>query len=324
MKILEQRFPKGTWKGQKTDGRYIDGIYYENLKELVNVIHQDMTFLAIISSSTLEVGTGKSVFAQQTGEAWIQLVNEIHKKNLPDMSMQNIVFKPKDLIDRAFKVPKTSVIILDEWEDAHYWSELGISLRQFFRKCRQLNLFIILIIPNFFQLPPSYAISRSVFFVDVRFEGSFERGYFSFYGFQKKKDLYIYGKKTQNYKCVSPQFTGRFGDGYAVDEKLYRETKMKDLTEAETKPQDVRGALINTLQKLNRAFPQITAAAIARALDIPIRTTQKWLCEKKIEVALDESRPSYNYNLIQSEDDMIENQEGGEETSTPEAGPPIV
>lgn len=233
MKILEQRYPLGSLPGQKTAGRYIDEAYYENLKVLAEVINQDMTFMAIVSSSTLEVGTGKSVFVQQTAEAWIHLVNEIHGENLPNLSMKNIVFKPEDLIKRSFEIPKYSVIILDEWEDAHYWSKMGMTLRQFFRKCRQLNLFMMCIIPNFFQMPANYAIGRSVFFIDVRFEGKFERGYFRFFSFKKKKDLYNYGKKNQDYDCVKPDFIGRFTKGYCVDEDEYRKAKYKDMVDAE-------------------------------------------------------------------------------------------
>lgn len=289
MKILINKYPKGTLPGQQTDGRYIDQTYYENLKVLAEVIKDDMTFLGIISSSTLEVGTGKSVFAQQTAEAWISLVNEIHKENIPDLTMKNIVFKPKDLIERAFEVPKYSVVIVDEWDDAHYWSELGVSLRQFFRKCRQLNLFILLIIPNFFQLPISYAVSRSVFFVDVRFEGKFERGFFRFFNFKKKKDLYIYGKKTNNYDCVKPDFIGRFTKGYAVNEQEYRAAKMKDMIEADKElkkgitPTHVKISLFRKLGD-NPAFSCMGNADWAKAFDVSIKTITRWKAKQYLEV----------------------------------------
>ena len=278
MKILESKFPKGTLPGQQTDGRYIDQNYHDNLKILAEKITDDMTFMAVISSSTLEVGTGKSVFVQQTAEAWIHLVNTIHHMNLPDLNMNNIVFKPKDLIKRAFEVPKYSVVIVDEWDDAHYWSELGVSLRQFFRKCRQLNLFIILVIPNFFQLPINYAVSRSVFFVDVKFEGKFERGFFRFFSFKKKKDLYIFGKKTQNYDCVRPDFIGRFTKGYVVDEQVYRDAKYKDMIEAEKKEEvtqfDLRAVAIN---KIKMAYPNITHSDLSRILGVSQRTIEQWV-----------------------------------------------
>ncbi len=252
MKILENKYPLGSLPGQKTPGRYIDGTLKQNIDLLAKNVIKDMTYLGVISSSTLEVGTGKSCFVQQVCEAYLDAVNKAHGFNL-ELTMNNLVFRPKDIIKRSFQVPRYSVIICDEWEDANYWSELGITLRQFFRKCRQLNLFILIIIPNFFQLPMSYAISRSVFFIDVRFSGEFDRGYFSFYNFAKKKNLYIRGKKQQNYGVIQPNFTGRFGDGYVVDEKEYRAGKLKDLQgqeELEKKPMTERQIKASIFRKV--------------------------------------------------------------------------
>jgi hypothetical protein len=228
MKILEVKYPLGSLKNQKAPGRYIDAFLYANLKVMAEKITSDMTFLGVIFSSTLEVGTGKSVLATQIGEAWELLIKEIHGIDL-HYGLDNIVWRPKELIDRAFKVPKYSYLLLDEWEDAHYWSELGMTFRQFFRKCRQLNLFIMVIIPNWFQLPINYAISRSIFAIDVKFGDNFERGFFDFYGFDAKKNLYVKGKKFNDYKVTKPDFDGKFYDGYGVNEDEYRKKKREDM-----------------------------------------------------------------------------------------------
>jgi hypothetical protein len=280
MKILEDKYPMGTIPGQKTAGRYVDGILHENIKFLAKNIVNDMTFLGICSSSTLEVGTGKSSFIQQLGEDYTDQVNKIHKLNIT-FDINNIVFRPKELIERAFKVPKYSCLILDEWEDAHYWSELGMSLRQFFRKCRQLNLFIIIIIPNFFQLPIPYAVSRSVFFIDVRFEGEFERGYFSFYNFEKKKELYIKGKKFMNYHVVKPDFYGRFTKGYAVDEEVYKKAKFNDMIDSEKRTQKPteREIKIKIFKQLHLNHPEIPIKVLVNSFGVDKRTAFNWLNE---------------------------------------------
>ena len=232
MKILLDKYPMGTYPGQKSDGKFMDGYLYSNLEILSKRIVDDMTFLGIIFSSTLEVGTGKSVCATQIGEAWSEIMKKHHNVDIP-FTTNNIVFTPKDLIERAFKLPRYSCILLDEWEDQTYWSELGVSLRKFFRKCRQLNLFMLVIIPNWFQMNLSYAVSRSAFAIDVKFGKDFERGFFSFYNFNTKKELYIKGKKEHNYRVVRPTFNGRFLDGYGVDEVEYRKAKLADLKRAE-------------------------------------------------------------------------------------------
>jgi hypothetical protein len=281
MKILIDKYPMGSLKGQKSAGRYVNEYLYENLKPLAKKITDDHNWLAVISSSTLENGTGKSVFATQIMEAYFDLVNQYHGLNI-QMSMKNMVFKPKDLITRAFEVPRYSGVIVDEWEDTNYWSELGMSLRQFFRKCRQLNLFIIIIIPNFFQLPMNYAISRSVFFLDVKFKGEFERGYFGFYSFLKKKDLYVKGKKTQDYNVVKPDFEGRFTDGYGVDEDEYRKVKLKDMIDdhTETKevsPLDMKRQIFYLLACFIEKGGKITnKTELSQAFDIARRTGIRW------------------------------------------------
>lgn len=282
MKILEEKYPLGSIPRQRTAGRYIDGTLYENLKVIAKTIVNDMTFLGIISSSTLEVGTGKTVFTQQVAEAYIGLVNQYHKLNL-EFTMNNVVFRPKELIERAFKLPKYSVIILDEWDDLHYWSELGISLRQFFRKCRQLNLFIICIIPNFFQLPINYAISRSLFFVDVKFTGKFERGYFDFYSFTRKKTLYLKGKKTHNYQVIRPEFAGRFLDGYAVDEKVYKAAKYYDMvrSEEEVKKPSEEEVKHQLFVKVHKNLPEITVKMLSKGFGVHKNTGFRWLTEYK-------------------------------------------
>lgn len=305
MKILTKKYPKGSYKGQQTDGRYFDETLYENLRPLAEKITDDMTFLAICSSSTLEVGTGKSVFMTQIGEAWCDLVNQIHGTNL-EFTMKNIVFRPKDLIKRAFEVPKYACVLVDEWEDAHYWSELGISLRQFFRKCRQLNLFIIVIIPNFFQLPMPYAVSRSVCFIDVRFEGKFERGFFRFYNFKRKRELYIKGKKYHDYNVCQANFTGRFLNGYGVPDEEYRKAKYEDMLRADDeekkKQPSEKEIKVRIFKQFRERLPELTIKRLSEGFAISERTAYKWMSGDEQEDVKEtnsepECLPGYNTNL---------------------------
>jgi len=289
MKILEKKYPKGTYKYQKTAGRYIEKYLHDNLRSLAEVIHRDLTFLGIGFSSTLEVGTGKSVLFTQIGEAWTDMVNKIHGTDLT-FTQKNIVFRPKDLITRAFEVPRYSCIVVDEWEDAHYWSELAMTLRKFFRKCRQLNLFILIIIPNYFQLPINYALGRSVFAIDVKFKGQFERGYFSFYDFESKRDLYIRGKKTHNYHVSKPSFSGEFEDGYGIPEQEYRGAKRKDMERMEFEEEAPQLNEFNIkIQLIKKFFDKkdliakegLNAKTIALIFETTIPNAQKWMREAK-------------------------------------------
>ena len=308
VKYCIEKYPMGSFKKQKSPGRFMNDTYYENIKIIAKNIMKDISPIGILSSSTFEVGAGKSVFAQQTAEAYTELVNKYYGLNL-EVTKKNIVFRAKDLIERAFKVPKYSCLILDEWEDAHYWSELGVSLRKFFRKCRQLNLFLLLIIPNLFQLPIGYAISRSLFFVDVRFVGEFERGYFSFYNFNKKKELYLKGKKTMNYNVVRPNFTGRFPDGYAFPREEYLHMKYLDMLKYDNEEKKVtkKDILIETFRKLHENLGEITTKRLAEGFGISERTGFRWLSKDRDQIdnpltpVTDEG--AKELNLFNKEDD---------------------
>lgn len=283
VKYCITKYPMGSLPNQESAGRYMDGYLYENLKILAKKIVNDMTFLAFISSSTLEVGTGKSVMAQQIAECWTELVNEMHGQKL-EFTADNLVFKPEKLIEVSFKVPRFSCVILDEWEDAHYWSKLGMTLRKFMRKCRQLNLFMICICPNFFQIPRSFATGRSVFFIDVRFEGEFERGYFRFYNFERKRELYNKGKKTEDYTVVTCNFYGRFLDGYGIPEKEYREAKRKDLDDYDEDNKNELDPKLFTIQiarKIRLKLPKVTQKEWAEAFGVSLRSISRWFTDKK-------------------------------------------
>lgn len=277
MKILLDKYPYKSYKGQRSAGKFMDGYLHSNLEVLAKRIVDDMTFMSVIFSSTLEVGTGKSVLATQIGEAWTEIMKNMHNIDVP-FTTKNIVWKPKDLIKRAFEVPKYSCIVLDEWEDQTYWSQLGVSLRQFFRKCRQLNLFMVVIIPNWFQLNLSYAISRSVFAIDVKFEKDFQRGYFSFYSFAAKRNLYIKGKKEHNYNVIRPTFNGQFVDGYGVDEQEYRTLKMKDMMEyddEDSKPPVEIKVKLFFFEKLHKKL-NWSSKEWAEMLELTQRTINAW------------------------------------------------
>ena len=231
MKVCKQDFPLGSYPNQQSPGYYLDENLASNIDILAKKIVKDMDFVLLVSGNGM-VRVGKSALAQQVGTYYTHQVNKKHKLN-NTFNENNIVFDSAELIDRALDLPKYSVLILDEGDDLteNYWSQVSRDLKRFFRKCGQLNLFLILLIPDYFEMNKSYAITRSVALLNVKFYGAFERGMFQFFDFETKKELYLKGKRDLNYRAAKPAFDGSFINLYTIGDKKYREMKRKNLEE---------------------------------------------------------------------------------------------
>ena len=268
VKVCQTQFPMGSFTVQRSAGYYIHEIFKDNLDILARAIVKDMMFTLLISGDGW-VRVGKSVLAMQTGYYLTEKVNELHKIN-NKFTMNNIVFNSSNLIDRAFKLPKYSVIVLDEGDDlteAH-WTSLSKNLARFFRKCGQLNLFIILLIPDFFELSRPYAVTRTVCLINVYFHGEFERGNFQFFGFNSKRLLYKKGKRYGDYKAQSSDFGGSFTNFYPLDEQVYRKKKFEDL-QIDTRISNVSEMDANIIRM------EFRRKAISKLKDLEIDLTNK-------------------------------------------------
>lgn len=255
----------GSFKGQKSDGFHMPEYLCENINTYAKKIANDMQFLGVISSSTFEVRTGKSTLAQQIGSRYTEKVNEFHNTNLK-FTENNIVFSYKELIDTAMELPPMSCLILDEGDDLaeHFASKIAKELRKFFRKSGQLNLFIIIIMPDFFELPKNYAITRSNFLIDVKFENDFERGFFEFYSFKRKKWLYIKGKKYQDWSVEEASFKGRFLGLYTVDKEIYLRKKREDLMKYDEEEKGESKLMIRMKNRIRALMKIITSGFLTQ------------------------------------------------------------
>lgn len=219
MKVCLEQFPE-------TNGYYIDGYLKENLDIMVKHIKHDWDFVLLVSGSG-KVRVGKSVMALQVGHYLTNKVNEKYKKDYKFgldnvcLSAEELFKKSKELSDKPY-----SVVIYDEAAQDLMGTKILYKITQtlmdFFRECGQLNLFVIIVVPDFFDLPKTIALTRSIALIDVYYTGEFERGYFNFYNESRKKNLWLYGKKYLNYFVEKPSFFGRFTNFYPIDEQEYR------------------------------------------------------------------------------------------------------
>lgn len=198
---------------------HLDGYLKQNLDVAKKVIHDDWDMVFAIDGYE---GSGKSVIAQQCA-----------KYCDPTFTMDDIAFTGEDFLKKVNKAPKYKSIVYDEamegMDAANYMQELNKSLKSAMAELRQKNLFIWIVLPTFFDLTKYVAIWRSRALIHVYTGENFERGRFAFYSQEKKKLLYVLGKKFYSYKKPSPNFIGRFVKGYAVDETAYRASKLKAL-----------------------------------------------------------------------------------------------
>lgn len=305
MKFLEKEFPIGTFPKQKSDGAYINETLAKNLDIYAKRIINDMHFLIIIAGNDA-VGNGKSTLATHCGAYLTNKINELHGLN-NSFTSKNIALKAKKLVKQSFDNPQYSVNVLDEGDDltTHGMKQSAVELKRYFRKCRQLNQILILIIPSFFELPKFYALARSHALINVKFHGEFERGVFDFYGPKQKKLLYIKGKKDWDYTAAKPDFDGGFFSQYTFfpelteETKRYKKKKYDDMVEdAEDKEQQLtplqieRRTIAKTFKIVHNNLPEVTQKRLAEAFCISVRSASTYVndeYDKKIETQNSES-----------------------------------
>lgn len=317
MKFAEELFPMGSYPKQQSAGAYINGYLAPNLDIIAEKIIYDMTFLGIISGSD-GVGNGKTSLSTTVGAYLTYKINQLHKvKNT--FTADNMVFSADDLDKVSFKLPKYSVIVLDESDDLkeHSQKESSMKIKSYFRKCRQLNQILIVITPSFFELPKFYALNRSHFLLNTKFTGKFERGTFDFYGLTNKKLLYLKGKKEWNYDAHKSDFVGEFAGAYyffpnmPYEKKRYIKKKYddmvnynKELEQKLTPAQIVKLTLRESFKNVLTNCPEITIKQLSRGFGISERTGSRW---KLQEPSYDSGRKTTNtINTILGGDDVGE------------------
>jgi len=166
-------------------------------------------------------GSGKSVLAQQLASALD-----------PEFNIEKIAFNADQFI-AMIKDPKRKkgdCIVLDEaFSSANTRASMSSVNRAMIgiaTEMRQLNLFVIIVLPSFFDLDKYFAVWRCDVLLHVYFNKKGDRGNYIIFPFHTKKKLYLNGKKLYNYNCVkSPYPVCSFGKGYIVDELEYRKRK---------------------------------------------------------------------------------------------------
>jgi len=197
---------------------YIDPILKEQLDTVKrHVMKKDMDFVLVIDG---EEGSGKSVLAMQIASYFD-----------PKFNLDCVVFSADEFMKSIRTTRRYACVLLDEAFNA---SNARASLSQTNRamlgvatEMRQRNLFVIIVIPSFFDLDKYFALWRCKALLHVYLtKGS--RGRYLLFPKTKKKLLYLNGKKTYNYTKPKSSYPPlRFKNEYVIVEKEYREKKAK-------------------------------------------------------------------------------------------------
>ncbi len=210
-----------------------------NLDILLMNFEDDWDFTIVISGGG-EVRLGKSVLAMQIACYIAYVMREDYNKDTMFDLNKNFVLRGEDLVKRGHFLGKNhpfSPLVFDEagadLEGRKVMHSSTKKVLDYYRECGQYNLFNILVMPEYFDLPKGLALSRSIFLLNVWYshskEGKFIRGYFDFFSRPKKKKLYLKGKRDLNYHAATRDFHGRFYNTYTVDEQEYRRMKREAL-----------------------------------------------------------------------------------------------
>lgn len=260
------------WKGEPCE-IYLDGYLENNLRAVKEVVTtKDWDYVALVAGLP---GSGKSNFAITMAKYLCPWFDESY-----------IAFDDQDFIDITTKCQKNSAVILDE-SFASLNSRITMS-KEFLRIInhlqiiRQKNLFIILCLPNFFDLSKGVAIYRSHHLFLCYGKEYGDRGKFCAWGREEKKNLYINGQKFMNYFAEKANFHGKFFRQKAIDEQLYLDKKARHLqlqsetAEKKIKAQMQRDKLITYMHIINKMPREEIGQIIHMSIDTMKRALAKY------------------------------------------------
>lgn len=219
---------------------YMDGYLQANIDEAKRVIRKDFDMVFCVDGTE---GGGKSVLAMQ-----------IAKYCDPTFNLDRVCMTSKEFTDAIMKAEKYQAVIYDEaytgLSSKDTMGSVNKAICQMLAEIRQKNLFVFIVMPTFFDLTKYVALWRSRALIHVYLHNGFERGYYRFFNTERKKEMYVYGKKTYNYNAQKPNFIGSFTKFYTVDEEAYRQKKFKALQMKERQGNKYGDMAIDKIRKL--------------------------------------------------------------------------
>lgn len=193
---------------------YMDPIMRSRLDKVRKLVKtKDRDWVCVIDG---EEGSGKSVISMM-----------IAKYLDPNFNLNNVCFNSEQFIKKLRDSKKNTAIVSDETYSVASarasLSAMNRNLNTVTSEMRQRNLFVIMVIPSFFDLDKTQAIWRCRALIHVYYDKKGDRGRYIIFPKRHKLKLYLNGKKNYSYsKPKSPLPVCKFKNEYVVNEKAYR------------------------------------------------------------------------------------------------------
>jgi len=153
------------------------------------------------------------------------------------LTLNNFAAGIQDAAEKVEKLPDGSILFVDEgslvFNSKDSMTKEAKKLQKVLDVVGQKNMTFIIILPCIFDLNKNIATRRSKFLLHVYTPSSMERGRFCYFGGNKKRHLYILGKKNfGSYAKPKSDWLGNFDDFQLPFNEEYLVLKRKSLAEA--------------------------------------------------------------------------------------------
>lgn len=201
----------------------------DNLSRWRNaVLHQDIDCVIIVDGKE---GAGKSVHALQIGYM-------LDVEHSIDINTQ-VCYTPEEVKEAITTLKRGKAIVFDEarrgFNRRRSTEKVNIELTDLFAECRQNNLFLVVVMPSFYDMDMNIAVWRSRVLVHVSYTWDLDnekqplvRGNARFYNEIGKKNMYCNKRRRMMYQypyLKNECFDYTFPHHYVVDEAVYRAKK---------------------------------------------------------------------------------------------------
>lgn len=199
--------------------KYFDGYLKSFMDQLSKAVEQKWDGLFYFGGME---GAGKTTFA-------LQVASYLD----PNFNIENVVFDGESFVSACIKAKPKTAIVFDEsynvFNNRNHANKLTNKVISMLTMIRSKQLFILIVSPTFFDLSKYLIVHRSRAFINV-YAKDMKRGFFSFYNYEKKAELYHRGKREHNMNVVKPLFWGRFTNWTPLDMCAYEERKQKAIS----------------------------------------------------------------------------------------------